>query len=72
MSSAPKLQTPADYWEVEKDSEVRHEFFKGEVFAMTGGSPRHALIAANCIKLAGTAIEDGPCVVYTRRPSYQG
>lgn len=65
MSSAPKLQTPADYWEIEKDSEIRHEFFQGEVFAMTGGSPKHALIAANFIRHAGTALEDGPCVVYT-------
>ncbi len=65
MASAPKLLTAADYWEVEKDSEIRHEFYEGEIYAMTGGSPRHALIAANFIRLAGTALEGGPCVVYT-------
>lgn len=65
MSSAPKLLTPTDYWDLEKDSEVKHEFYQGEVFAMTGGSPQHALIAANFIGIARNALESGPCVVYT-------
>jgi Uma2 family endonuclease len=65
MSSAPKLLTPTDYWNLEKDSELRHEFYQGEVFAMTGGSPRHALIAANFIGFIRGQLESGPCVVYT-------
>jgi Uma2 family endonuclease len=65
MASAPKLLTAADYWKVEKDSEIRHELFQGEIFAMTGGSPKHALIAANFIGIARNALEGGPCVVYT-------
>ena len=65
MSRAPKLLTPADYWELEKDSEVKHQLYQGEIFAMTGGSPQHALIAANFIGIARVAIGNGPCVVYT-------
>lgn len=65
MSSAPKLLTPADYWELEKDSELRHEFYQGEIFAMVGGSPNHSLIAANFIGAVRSSLESGPCVVYT-------
>jgi len=32
---------------------------------MTGGSPKHSLIAANFIGIARNALEGGPCVAYT-------
>lgn len=48
-------------WEAEQKE--RHEFFRGEVFAMAGGSPRHsALTAAVTIEL-GLALRGGNCRV---------
>ena len=39
--------TPQEYFEWEAQQELRHEYFGGEVFAMTGGSLPHADIALN-------------------------
>ncbi|MBF0469321.1 MAG: Uma2 family endonuclease [Desulfamplus sp.] len=39
--------TPEEYLEFEKNSETRHEYFDGEIFAMTGASPGHNLINTN-------------------------
>jgi Uma2 family endonuclease len=36
-----------DYLEGEPDSQVRHEYVGGEVYAMVGASDRHGLIAGN-------------------------
>ncbi len=39
--------TPEDYLEFEKDSEIRHEYCGGEIFAMTGASLNHNQINHN-------------------------
>jgi Uma2 family endonuclease len=42
MSSQPKQHyTLQDYFELETTSEERYEYFDGEVFNMSGASPRH-------------------------------
>lgn len=47
----------------EREQPERHEFLRGEVFSMAGGTPRHnALIAAVTIEL-GNALRGGPCRV---------
>jgi Uma2 family endonuclease len=56
--------TPDEYLAWERDQPVRHEFYRGEVFAMAGGSMRHnalcaAIIATLCAQLRGR------CVVLT-------
>lgn len=66
MSSAAKTKlTVAEYLAFERSSEAKHEFFDGELFAMTGGTPSHSLIASNFIREAGNALKDRPCIVYT-------
>jgi Uma2 family endonuclease len=50
MSAATKRQTwvsPEDYLEGELHSEIRHEYFAGEVVAMAGASVEHNRIATN-------------------------
>ena len=42
-----KQYTVADYFALEAQSEVRHEFFEGEIFAMAGASIAHNTIAGN-------------------------
>ena len=39
--------TTAEYFALEAQSEVRHEFFEGEIFAMAGASIAHNTIAGN-------------------------
>jgi Uma2 family endonuclease len=48
MSAIPKTKlTPADYLELERKSETKHEFFDGEIFAMSGAKRNHNVIAWN-------------------------
>jgi Uma2 family endonuclease len=53
-----------DYLRVEDDSGIKHEFFDGQVWAMAGGSPEHAAVAANVIAILGVALRGKPCRVY--------
>jgi Uma2 family endonuclease len=57
--------TYPEYLELERTSEVKHEYLRGEVFAMAGGTPEHSRLAANVIRLIGTALLGRPCVVLT-------
>lgn len=62
---AREYLTPEAYLAREAAAEVRSEYFRGEVFAMAGGSPAHNRIAANLIREIDTLLLDGPCVTYT-------
>ena len=41
--------TVEEYLEMEKSSDVKHEFYKGEIFAMSGAGPKHNIISINLI-----------------------
>lgn len=58
------LLTPEEYLAVERGSEIKHEYFAGEMFAMVGASKRHNLITANVIRVLGNQLLDRPCNVY--------
>jgi len=65
MSSQRKtFLTPEEYLAFERKSEVRHEYFAGEVLAMVGASRRHNIIAANIIRVLGNQLLERPCNVY--------
>jgi Uma2 family endonuclease len=53
-----------DYLRVEEDSGIKHEFLAGRVWAMAGGSPDHARIAANITALLHAQLAGRPCTVY--------
>ena len=47
MSSQPKSYlTPEEYLAIERQSETKHEYFSGEVFAMVGASRKQQ--SGNC------------------------
>jgi len=53
--------TAEQYLAWEREQPARHEYFRGDVFAMAGGTPRHnALGAAVTIELGG-ALRGMPC-----------
>jgi Uma2 family endonuclease len=54
-----------DYVELEAMSDVKHEFLDGEVWAMAGGSPEHAAVAANIVRLLGQGLLDQRCRVFS-------
>jgi Uma2 family endonuclease len=56
--------TPDEYLAWERDQPVRHEFYRGEVFAMAGGSMRHNALCAGVIATLAPQLT-GRCVVLT-------
>ncbi|MBL8909360.1 MAG: Uma2 family endonuclease [Archangium sp.] len=53
-----------DYVLLEQHSQVRHEFLDGEIYAMAGGTPEHAALAAVTLRLIGNQLPSG-CRAYT-------
>ena len=54
-----------DYLKEEAASPTRHEWLRGDVYAMAGGSPEHAAVAANVVALLSALLRARPCRVYT-------
>jgi Uma2 family endonuclease len=55
----------ADYAAGEMTSPVRHEYLKGAVFAMAGGTPEHGALAAAIMRELGVALRGKPCRVFS-------
>ena len=56
--------TPAAYLEIERKSEIRSEYLGGRMFAMSGGSRRHNLIAGNLFAEINSQLRGRPCEAY--------
>lgn len=66
MSTAETTRySAAEYLAIERKSEIRHEFHRGEMFAMSGASREHNLIAGNISREIGNQILDRPCESYS-------
>ena len=50
-----------EYLHLEAQSPVRHEYVSGEVFAMTGGTLRHNVIAVNLVAALHEHLRNTPC-----------
>ncbi|MFP4280466.1 MAG: Uma2 family endonuclease [Halochromatium sp.] len=65
MASQPKPQfTPQEYLAWERQQATRHEFFNGEIFAMTGASRAHTLIRGNACATLHAQLRGKPCELY--------
>ncbi len=56
--------TLEEYFELERVSEERYEYFNGEAFCMSGVSPNHAQIESNLITALNTKLRDRGCRVF--------
>jgi len=54
----------SEYLEMEEISEIKHEYYQGEIFAMAGASEKHNLIVTNVITALNTQLKKRPCRVY--------
>jgi Uma2 family endonuclease len=61
---AKKHYTLEEYFELERNSLEKYQFYRGEVFAMSGASPPHNRIVVNLIRHLANALAGGPCVVF--------
>ncbi|PYS89895.1 MAG: hypothetical protein DMF64_16490 [Acidobacteria bacterium] len=66
MSSQVKIfYTPEEYLALERKAKDKSEYFKGEIFARTGASRRHNLIAGNVLAALHNQLRQRPCEVYS-------
>jgi Uma2 family endonuclease len=61
---ARKLISVDEYLEIERTSEEKHEYYKGEMFAMAGGKRVHSVIAGNILTKINIQIEKKPCIAF--------
>jgi Uma2 family endonuclease len=65
MSTAPVTRyTPAQYIDRERNALTKSEYFAGKIFAMTGGTEPHNLIAVNAGAELRQQLKQRPCKVY--------
>jgi Uma2 family endonuclease len=66
MSAQPQpFLTPEQYLELDRASECRNEYYQGRMWAMSGGSYRHAVIIARLSRALGNALDGRPRGVTT-------
>jgi Uma2 family endonuclease len=57
--------TFTEYLELEEMAGVRHEYYAGDIYAMAGGTPEHAALAAAITVALGRELAGKPCRVYS-------
>ena len=56
--------TPAEYLAMEEVADYKSEYFKGEIFAISGGTPDHSTIAVNIAGELNRLLASKPCRVF--------
>ncbi len=56
--------SPDAYFGMEEQTETKNECYHGDIFAMTGASVRHNLIASNLIADLNTKLREKNCYVF--------
>ncbi len=64
LAKPKDLYTAEKYLELERNSEVRHEYIDGEIFEMAGAGKRHNQISANVMRLLGNQLLERNCTAY--------
>jgi len=65
MSVQPKrLLTPEEYLAIERDVPIKHEYYRGEMFAMAGASAEHNQITFNLATELGAQLKSRDCTAY--------
>ena len=64
MTAATRIRmTYREYLSAEQKAEVKHEYLRGEVFAMAGGTIEHGRLAMSIGRELGVALRGRPCAV---------
>ncbi len=64
LQTKPKF-TAQEYLDWERQQDTRHEYFDGEIFAMTGASRKHNLVCVNIAASLHAQLRGTPCEVYS-------
>ncbi|WP_165231694.1 Uma2 family endonuclease [Aquisphaera insulae] len=66
MSTAENRElTPREYLALERAAEIRHEFYRGGLRAMSGATRSHNLIVTNLVTAFGNRLRGRPCETYS-------
>lgn len=63
-SPSPNYLTEGEYLQIERKSEFRNEYIAGRIYAMSGASERHNVIAGNLYALIWMQIRGRSCRAY--------
>lgn len=61
---AKKMITVSEYLDLERSAKEKHEFYKGELFAMAGAKKRHNQIVFNIIGQLYNQLKEKPCIAF--------
>ena len=61
MRQSQRQYSVEDYFFVDVGSPIRHEYFDGEIYAMSGGTRTHARISGNVYALLDAALDGTRC-----------
>jgi Uma2 family endonuclease len=62
--SQPQYMSVDEWRKLEQQSEIKHEYIDGQVYAMAGGTLDHSFVAVNVVALLNRAFGRGPCRAY--------
>ena len=57
--------TPDEYLALERESDIKNEYFDGEIFAMAGARRGHNQISTNIVRMLGNHLLEKPCSVFS-------
>jgi len=65
MNAVPdEYMSPEDYFKLDETSDNKHEYYQGEIYAMTGASENHNLIAGAAYRNLGNQLDGKSCRPY--------
>ena len=70
MAANARINTPhhytlEEYFALEKVGDARYEYWDGELFCMSGGSPQHYRLSSRIHKLLSNKVEELGCEAFT-------
>jgi Uma2 family endonuclease len=64
VASQHSYLSPDEYLQLEEQSEIKHEYLDGEIYAMAGATDAHVTIAGNLFALLRNHLRGSDCRVY--------
>lgn len=64
-SQAKTFITEEEYLAIERQAQIRSEYFAGEIFALAGASRQHNRIVTNLVSGLDSQLRERPCNVYS-------
>ncbi|WP_421655379.1 Uma2 family endonuclease [Leptothermofonsia sp. ETS-13] len=65
VSKSGIYTSPEDYLKSEEQSPIKHEYIRGEIYGMAGGSDAHDAISLNLLTLLKNHLRGSGCRAYT-------